>query len=597
MRQNPGDALLKILKKLLVPITVVFLICSGFYLYSCEKRSAYTVNESGQTNGPAVRESETEPAEIFRENTLLAGTEEAGSSFFSESDADDFSARHGLKRFLLTADLNPALPFSISCYISNHTVSALLPSGIDLSSVVVKFYQSGAYIKADGEFLISGQSALDLRQPAEIIVASKSGTEFTVTLRVETLNTGLPSVALTTEGFDKITSKTEYLSCGIYTGGGDKNICPYAADETMTLTGVVKGRGNTSWGFPKKGYTLKLDEKAALLDLPPSKDWTFISNYQDKTLLRNDFASKLSEAVGLKANMKTRSVDFWLNGKYWGVYLLTEKIEIEENRIDIAGFDPSLPPAKTGYLFEWDGHVQEISEKQKSGWTKTENVTYDPAQDVYFIHTTGWLVIHKPSPADITPEHLKYLFEFITRIETALDSGDFKTADRYMDLESFVQWYLVEDIMKNMDAGFWSSCYMYLDECGVLHMGPVWDFDMSLGNCNYGGCDTPDGDYISGSWYYRHLLRMPEYRELTQKIFREKYDAILSIKDYVAGAAAMLERSLDHNFSVWDILGRSVGANPENVADAATYDEQIDIMLDFFDRRLQFVSDFITGLD
>lgn len=585
-------------KNILLPfICTVIIIYTAFYLYSCKNTSLNSEQNIEKNTESAVTETLQKPSIKYRENTLLAGTEQTGTTFKRESDVSDYNTKHGLKQFLLTTELNPNLPFNISCYISNNTVSALIPAGVDLSSVIIQFKQSGNYIKANDVILLSGQSVLDLSEPVTIMIASKSGTEFPVTVNIETLNTGIPSIALTTDEYKKINSKTDYISCILYTGGGDNSVCSYAVSENKFTGGNVKGRGNTSWGFPKRSYTLKLDSKESLLDLPASKNWTLISNYQDKTLLRNDFASKLSDAVGLNANMQTRSVDFWLNGKYWGTYLLTEKIEIEENRIDIPEFDDSLSPEKVGYLFEWDGHVQEIPEQQRNKWQTIENVLYDPAQDVYFINTTGWLVIHKPSPANITPEHLKYLYEYFTELELALDNGNFTIVNKYMDLESFVQWYLVEDIMKNMDAGFWSSCYMYLDGSGILHMGPVWDFDMSLGNCNYGNCDTPDGDYISGTWYYRHLFRMPEFRNLAKQILNERYDDILSMKEYVTDTAKMLEKSLKHNFAVWDILGHSVGANPADVIKAKTYSAQIDVLLDFFDRRLDFVSHYVNSLD
>lgn len=560
-------------------------------MYSC----AAADESDGITE--AVTKASPEPTKTYRENTLLAGTDAAGTTFYKESEVSDSNARHGLRQFLLTTGLNSNLPFNVCCYISDNTVSALIPAGIDLSAVKVQFVLLGKYLKVNGKVLISGESVLNLTEPAELVIASESGTVFTVTLNIETLNTGLPSIALTTDEYKTIKSKTEYDVCTLYTGGGDNTICPYASNQITFVKGTVKGRGNTSWDFPKKSYTVKLDNKKGLFDLPASRNWTLISNYQDKTLLRNDFASKLSDAVGLTANMQTRSVEFWLNGKYWGIYLLTEKIEIELCRVDITDFKAELPPDKVGYLLEWDGHIQEIPLRQRNNWESIEGVLYDPAQDAYFINTTGWLVIHKPSSANITPAHLKYIYGYITELESAIEKGDYEYVSRHMDLESFVKWYLVEDIMKNMDAGFWSSCYMYLDGGGVLHMGPVWDFDMSLGNCNYGGCDTPDGDFVSQTWYYSHLFSMPEFRALAKKIWSEKYVSILRLKDYVTDTAEMLQKSIKHNFSVWDILGHAVGSNPKDIARAKTYSEQIDILLDFFDRRVNFVGSYIKSLE
>ncbi|MDD4772110.1 MAG: CotH kinase family protein [Eubacteriales bacterium] len=553
-------------------------VLTVFILSACENTAA--VIEDTQT---------TQTPEIIvpvRENTITAGTPEAGRAYYNTADAESHNTRHGLKRLLLTTDLNPQLPFNVSCYITTDTVSALLPAGIDLSSVVIEFEHGGRELKAGGQILVSGQSVLDLSDITSITAVSKSGTDFPLTLNIETLNTGIESVALTVEGLREITSKTEYVPCALYTSAGGNKI-----------SGTVKGRGHSSWGFPKKSYTVKLDTKEGLLGLPASRNWVLISNYQDKTLLRNDFASKLSMAVGMEVTMKTRSVDLWLNGSYWGTYLLSEKIEPESGRVDIPKFNENLPPDEVGYLLEWDGHIQEIPDGQRRRWRTVEDVLYDPAQDSYFINTTGWLVIRKPSSSDIQPGHLRYLYDYITRIESALDNGDYTTAARFMDMESFVKWYLVCDIMKNMDTCFWSSCYMYIDADGILHMGPVWDFDMSLGNCNYGSCDTPDGEYLAGSWYYRHLFRMAEFRELAKQILAETYDNIVGMTDYANDTAAMLERSQKQNFSVWDILGKPVGANPPNIIEAATYREQLDIMLDFFNRRLRYVSDFINNPD
>ncbi len=574
-----------------ISFTVLF-IMQQFYI-SCEP-----VNQEQN----AIEKTESiistpETIKFIRKNTLTAATPETGEPFINKNDLSEHIVKHGLKLFLLTTDLNPDLPFNISCYISHMNISALIPAGINLSAIKIEFKHSGQYIKIKNETLVSGQSILDLSEPVDLIIASKSGTEFTVTLNIETLNTGLPSISLMTENNRTINSKTDYIPCSLYIGGGEPTLCPYATEETIYSKGNIKGRGHTSWGFPKKSYTLKLDKKTAIFDLPASKNWTLISNYQDKTLLRNDFASKFADVIGLEANMKTRSVDLWLNGSYWGIYLITEKVEIEESRINIKEFNSKLPPDKIGYLFEWDGHIQEIPQKQKNNWEVIENVIYDPAQNAYFINTTGWLVIKNPSPENLTPEHLKYLYEHIIKIEYALDNGDFVTVDKYMDLQSFVKWFLVEDIMKNMDAAFWSSCYMYLDESGVLHMGPVWDFDMSLGNCNYGGCDTPDGDYISDSWYYRHLFRIPEFRVLAKKILHEKYDNILSMKKYAEDMAAMLDKALKHNFSLWNILCEPVGANPPAVIEANTYEAQLEILLGFFERRLTYVSNYINNLE
>ena len=544
---------------------------------------------------PVVEPPMDEPKKPQPKNSFSPVSDLAGKPFLNETQAPLASVGNGIRRFMMLTEHNPALPFNVACHISQTRITAMLPAGIDLSAVTVNFLSASDIML--GDKVLTDGCVLDLREPLVLSVKTTSGERMDVVLDVQTLRTGLPSVALTVDDFAEINSKTEYFKSTFYVGGGDGAICDYATDLTLLVDAEAKGRGNSSWAYPKKSFTVKLAEKKNLLGLGRSRNWTLVSNYQDKTLMRNEIAAQISTIVGLPT-METRSVDLWLNGVYWGNYLLIEKVEFEKERIDLPDYDEVENPADAGILLEWDGHVNEVPDWQKAQWQQvTEHTVYDPVADIHFIRLDGsFIVIQKPSAANILPEQIERAEDIVLLVDTALKSRNYDLLETCIDMESFAAWYLVEDIMKNMDARFHSSCYMYFGGDGVLHMGPVWDFDMSLGNANYGGVNDPSGTHISTSKWYKHLFAMEEFCELVSDMLMVYGEELDALPDYMEVYAAMLDRSQAYNFERWDILNTAVGWNPQNVVEANTYPKQIKLMQDFYVTRLDVVRELVAGL-
>lgn len=526
-------------------------------------------------------------------NTFSPVDPAAGKAFLNESDVLNVRTNHGISRFLILTKNNPSLPFNVACQITNSHITAMLPDGIDLTSLTVQF-KTKSSVFLDGKEIKSGDT-LDVSKPHTLTVKKDESTEYSVVLDIQTLRTGLPSVALTVEYFSEIDSKDYYFTSTFYAGGGDPVICDYATEHITLVNAEAKGRGNTSWGFEKKGFTVKLAEKKDLLGLGESRNWTLISSYQDKTLMRNEIGAHLSELLGLPT-MSTRSVDLWLNGSYWGTYLLIEKIELEKERLDYPDYDEVEDPADAGLLLEWDGHVGEVSTEQKRQWVQvTEHTYYDPVANINFIRLDGsYIVIHKPNADNILLEHIERAETIVMQTHAALQSHDYDQLKSTIDFESFAAWYLVEDIMKNMDAQLHSSCYMHMGGDGILHMGPVWDFDMSLGNANYGGINSPTGSYIANKRWFKYLFEIEEFVQLVSDLLDQYQDELSSIPDYIDTYAAMLDRSQTYNFERWDILDIQVGFNPQNVVAANTYPKQIELMKNFYIERLEVVKELIA---
>jgi hypothetical protein len=256
-------------------------------------------------------------------------------------------------------------------------------------------------------------------------------------------------------------------------------------------------RGNaTAFVLIKLSYKVKLDKKAALLGLPKSKDWVLLANFYDRSMLRTDLAFEASRRVGLAWTPTMVSVELWQNGRYAGVYQLGEGIEVDKDRVDIdvpdvtaPGFDPTSS-VDGGYLLEAD---------------------YRNDTDPQFSTSHGLkLHLKEPQGEDFASQadtdiYLDGVRDSTQALEDALYSAGFTDpADgyrKYVDVPSFINWYLVNELMKNHDSAFTASVWFYRDRGGKLAMGPAWDFDQSSGARTDLGLGDPTGWFLRKNWY------------------------------------------------------------------------------------------------
>ena len=145
-------------------------------------------------------------------------------------------------------------------------------------------------------------------------------------------NFRIPTVHITTEGGKPIDSKDNYVKATFRFEDPSRF---YTDEESLELTGRIKGRGNTTWGMPKKPYRIKLDEKAHVFSRWGNKDWILLANYSDKTLLRNIMAMEISRICGMSWTPMMLSVEVYLNGQYQGVYAFSDHKEVAGHRVNI----------------------------------------------------------------------------------------------------------------------------------------------------------------------------------------------------------------------------------------------------------------------
>jgi hypothetical protein len=348
----------------------------------------------------------------------------------------------------------------------------------------------------------------------------------------------------------------------------------------------IEFRGSTSQQFDKKPYGFELQDvdgdgiDGSLLGMPEEEDWCLIATYNDKSLMRDALAYKMGRDLG-RYGPRTRFCEVIIKGtstttpEYKGIYMLTEKIKRDKFRVDINKLDPdeiSGDNLTGGYILKIDkttgdsglGFDSKINPPNRNG-NQVINFQYE-----------------EPAWDDIVEEQKTYIQKFIHDFEAALNGSDFKDETKgyakYIDVASFVDFLIVNEFTRNVD-GYRLSTFMYKDKDskgGKLFMGPVWDFNLGLGNADY--CDgykttgwaydfnqvcNTDGFLIPFWW--NKLLSDPAFKGKLGTRWAElragKFSTT-SLHAYIDSLANVLDdEATARNFKAWPVLGQKVWPN------------------------------------
>jgi hypothetical protein len=382
----------------------------------------------------------------------------------------------------------------------------------------------------------------------------------------------LPIVRIMTENAAPIVSKDDYVNATL-------TLDPNGAQgEALSVPLRIRGRGNTTWGLPKKPYKLKLDDDASLLGMPADEDWVLLANYWDKSMLRTAMAFELGNRVGLAWSPRMRFVELFVNDQYQGTYQLGEGAKVADDRVDIADLDEDevAPEEITGgYLFEVDARMD-------------EDIVFTTARGIPFALDT---------PEEPATEQLTYIQQYIQQVEDAIHADDFADPDtgyaKYIDVDSFVDWYLVNELMKNNDAIFFSSVWMYKQRNGKLFMGPLWDFDIAAGNVDFNDNDKPEGWWVRRSAWFVRLYQDPAFearvRDRWNALKAEQFD---TLPDYIDASATVLTQAADNNFQRWPILDTLVWPNPVAMG---SYEGEVRHLREWMQTRIAWIDTEINS--
>ena len=378
----------------------------------------------------------------------------------------------------------------------------------------------------------------------------------------------LPIVIIDTNGQEIVDDPKVTATMHIIEGAEGELNRPDPADATFTSPIGIEIRGNSSQTFPKKSWGMELWDQAgegvdaALLGMPEEEDWVFYGPWMDRSLVRNVFGYGIWSDMGWYAP-RTRFCEVYLKDdpavsiveSYEGLYVLTERIKRDGDRVDIESMDETHtaePEITGGYLLEM--MEPERLDEDEVGLPLSEGFV---ASLVY------------PSPDNITPAQQTWITNHLAAFETALFSANFTDPVQgyapFINEASFIDYMILQEYFKNRDA-FHSSTFFYKDREGALTMGPIWDLNITMGYFSFLDhekiegfiLNTEDGGGISRSPWTRRLLEDPGFKQRFKDRWNALRDDILSTASMnakIAGITGELKTAHARQFLRWKTLG------------------------------------------
>ncbi len=380
--------------------------------------------------------------------------------------------------------------------------------------------------------------------------------------------------------------------------------------------GIEKRGSSSQYFYEKKQYGVETwDQQGADIDvslggLPKEEDWVFYCPYGDKSLIRNNLIYSLSNNMGQYAS-RSKFMEVIINGDYKGVYSLFEKIKVDKHRVNISKTQSSSGDG-TGYIIKIDkltgeavdtynDQISFLSNYDSSGDSLNEN----SLSKIHFLY-------HYPKPDEISLDQKSFIQNVIHQFEDALNKDNFQDPfngyRRFIDVESFVDFFILNELSNNVDA-YRLSTFIHKDISGKLKMGPIWDFNLAFGNANYCNGDAVDkwmfkfNDYCQGDlwkvpFWWKRLLEDDFFKEKIVDRWFSLRENTLSNDSIFQLIAELIEKlkssgSIDRNFQRWQILGKWIWPN---AFVGSNYDEEIDYLSTWLLNRLQWIDSNIESL-
>ena len=465
--------------------------------------------------------------------------------------------------FSLLKENNPNLVEDLIFEINNDTIYKYVPYFFNAEKIIATFQHNGKSIKVNDTIQIPSSSINNFNINLDYEVEALNGNTKNYTVMLESF-TKLPVILIDTENKSDITSKEDYLEGQLtFIGRNYKN--PYYKKEIK-----IRGRGHFTWQQPKKPYQLKFNEKTSFFDMPSDKKWIFLANFIDKTMARTRLAFELGYISNLDWTARSQFAEVFLNDEYIGTYQISEKVEEDDHRVNIGN---------NGYLLEVDQ-----LDKMKS-----DDIYFNTPRNIYFNIKSPDLILNS--------DEFNFIKGYITEIETILYSENYdgERLRDLIDIDSFVDFYLINEISKNNDAAFWSSTYMTLVPGEKLKMGPIWDFDVAFGNINI------NENWLSSGWHMNensHWIKMLFRDEVFIKKVKERFNYYNNNKERILDLSNSLSKRLKksriENNKVWKTLGYYYF--PQYVYDFSSFEEEHEYLNNWINERYEWLKDAIDEL-
>jgi len=360
----------------------------------------------------------------------------------------------------------------------------------------------------------------------------------------------------------------------------------------------IEIRGASSTSFPKNGYSVETrdslgeNNNVSLLGMPSENDWVLHGPYADKSLLRNFLTYHIGGQFG-GYTPRVRFCEVFLDNQYWGVYVLTEKIKRDNNRVDIAKLSPTdtLGDELTGgYIFKIDRDMG-----PDNGW-------FSP-------YGYGYYAYHHPNSADLHPLQKTYIQNHFNYFESTMATNNFNNPTTgyrsFLDVPSFIDYMMIQEITRNIDA-YRLSTFMYKEkdsDGGKIYGGPIWDYNLGYGNEDF--CDNGEFDgwafqynQTCGSpfpFFWSKLVSDSGFRDDFNCRWQELRSGVLhtdTIFQFIDSMVLVLGDAQVRNFERWDVLGTYVWPNSYIGQD---YAQEVTFLKNWISQRLNWMEMNMIG--
>lgn len=342
----------------------------------------------------------------------------------------------------------------------------------------------------------------------------------------------------------------------------------------------IRGRGNSTWAYyPKKPYRFNLKKKANFIGSGQTKKWVLLANWMDRTLLRNDVALEAARRTSLEWIPSGTFVEFYLDGQHMGNYWLGEKVNVEKGNF----------LADYLYSFDTSGNIDDADFTTSQGyWNKERKKTggiptyikypdLDDAEDV--------------DAAVLSAKNALYA------AESAIYSSNWKSV---LDVDSFVDALLVNELVQNQEIRHPKSFYVYLRD-GKLYAGPVWDFDWgTFTRSDYYAKSHKNLNDVNAI-YYNRLMSLPEFKNRFKERWKTLKPQFVALLDYIDEKAAWIKSSEAVNHSMWPCFPNPFAGSEGtdgyiNFDELMTFDEAVQEMKTALNERIEIMDSLINKL-
>ncbi len=430
---------------------------------------------------------------------------------------------------------------------------------------------------------------------------------FSISLaQVNLTSSNLPIIIINTEGKVIVDEPKIDVYMGIIDNGEGK--INYITDEFNSYNGRIgiEIRGKSSQQFDKKQYGIETrdslgnDINVSLLGMPKESDWVLNASYSDKSLLRNVIAFKLFNEMG-RYSSRTKFCELVLNGEYRGIYILQEKIKRDKNRVNISKLDTNILSGDDltgGYIIKID--------KNDPG-DKTWVSPYSPFPNAYqkIIYT-----YYYPDAEEINDAQAEYIKNYITDFEKVMKTSNYNDPFygylNYIDIDSFVDVFLIFELSKNVDA-YRLSTYFYKDRNKKLCAGPLWDFDLTFGLPDYYNGWQFEGwqykvnlgnDFWQIPFWVSKLYNDPIFKNKFAKRWNELKNTTLSypnIEKLIDSTVNKIKDAVTRNFLKWKECFDGKTYIWPNKNKFTSYDEEINYLKNWIKQRLNWLNQNIPS--